>query len=65
MREGLVCDYCGDKIVEEPIRRGSRVYCSEACVFEAGRSTDCAGRTDIQQASLEEEMAFRENPPES
>lgn len=40
------CDQCGDPIEEEPVRRGSRVYCCEACAFEAGRSKDCGGRSD-------------------
>jgi len=42
----LVCDYCGEPIEGEPIRRGHRVYCSEACAFEASRSSDCGGRSD-------------------
>ena len=41
-----VCDHCGEPIEGEPIRRGSMVYCSEACAFEASRSKDCGGRTD-------------------
>ncbi len=28
------------------MRRGDRVYCSEACAFEASRSKDCSGRSD-------------------
>lgn len=42
----LTCDFCGEPIEDEPIHRGSRVYCSEACAFEATRGKDCAGRTD-------------------
>jgi hypothetical protein len=42
----LSCDFCGDAIKDEPLRRGSRVYCCEACAFEATRSSDCAGRRD-------------------
>ena len=42
----LVCDYCKETIEGESIQRGSRVYCCEACAFEAGRSEDCGGRTD-------------------
>jgi hypothetical protein len=42
----LTCDFCGETVGDEPVRRGSRVYCSEACAFEATRSTDCAGRSD-------------------
>jgi hypothetical protein len=40
------CDFCGEPVDEKPIERGNRVYCSEACAFEAARSTDCTGRTD-------------------
>ncbi len=57
------CAYCGDKIEGEGIRRGSKAYCCEACAFEGSRSADCAGRADVSQASLQEEMEFRENPP--
>lgn len=42
----LKCDYCGEPVGDEPVRRGSRVYCCEACAFEAGRSRDCSGRRD-------------------
>ena len=41
-----LCDHCEETIEGEPIRRGDRTYCSEACVFEASRSKDCSGRTD-------------------
>lgn len=41
-----LCDFCGEPVGEDPIQRGKRVYCSEACAFEATRSTDCTGRTD-------------------
>ncbi len=42
----VLCDYCGESVDEAPIRRGQRVYCSEACAFEAKRSQDCSGRSD-------------------
>jgi hypothetical protein len=45
-----VCAYCGDDLGENPIRRGSVVYCSQACAFEAARSVDCGGRTDTVSA---------------
>jgi len=61
--EKTVCAYCGDVIEGEGIRRGPRVYCCEACVFEGSRSVDCAGRSDASQASLKEEMEYRANPP--
>jgi hypothetical protein len=40
------CDFCGEEIEGDSIRRGSRTYCSQACAFEATRSADCSGRTD-------------------
>ena len=46
MASELVCDYCGEELPDEPIRVGERVYCCNACAFEAGRSKDCGGRTD-------------------
>ena len=46
MAEKLICDYCGEEIEGEPIRRGDKVYCCEACAFEATRSVDCGGRAD-------------------
>lgn len=42
----LKCEYCGEPIEEEVVRRGSKTYCSEACAFEAARSKDCSGRSD-------------------
>ena len=46
MDEPQVCNYCGDEVEQEPTLRGDKVYCCEACAFEAGRSSDCGGRTD-------------------
>ncbi len=46
----LKCDFCGDRIDGEPVQRGTRVYCTEACAFEDTRSTDCGGRTDSVSA---------------
>jgi hypothetical protein len=40
------CDFCGEPVGSEPVERGQKTYCSEACAFEAARSTDCTGRTD-------------------
>ena len=45
-----VCAYCGEELGDNPIRRGTVVYCSEACAFEASRSVDCGGRTDTVSA---------------
>ena len=44
------CAYCGEEPGDNPIRRGTVVYCSEACAFEASRSVDCGGRTDSHSA---------------
>ena len=41
-----VCDYCGEELSEKPVRLGERVFCCDACAFEATRSKDCGGRTD-------------------
>jgi ribosome-binding protein aMBF1 (putative translation factor) len=46
MAEIISCEYCGEEFEGEPVRRGSHVYCCEACAFEASRSQDCGGRTD-------------------
>jgi hypothetical protein len=46
MTETLICDYCGEETEGDPIHRGDKVYCCEACVFEAGRGADCGGRSD-------------------
>ena len=40
------CDFCGEPVGEDSVERGSKIYCSEACAFEAARSKDCSGRTD-------------------
>ena len=55
MTATLLCDYCGEETVGEPIRRGSDVYCCDACAFEASRSQDCGGRTDstFSEAAIE------------
>ena len=46
MAEVLICDKCHEEFESEPICRGSKVYCCEACAFEASRSIDCGGRAD-------------------
>jgi hypothetical protein len=46
MAEGIRCEYCREGIEGEPVRRGDKIYCSEACAFEAARSVDCGGRID-------------------
>ena len=46
MTEVLTCDNCREEIEGDPIRRGNKVYCCDACAFEASRSADCGGRGD-------------------
>ncbi len=46
MAKKTKCDYCHEEFEEEPVRRGDKVYCCEACAFEASRSIDCSGRSD-------------------
>ena len=53
------CDFCGDSIEDDVIRRGERVYCWQACAFEAGRSQDCGGRIDSHLHHSTAELAER------
>ncbi|NLF03285.1 MAG: hypothetical protein GX601_20160 [Anaerolineales bacterium] len=55
MSERQICAYCHEEFEGEPIRRGDKVYCCEACAFEATRSKDCGGRADtaISQPTVE------------
>ena len=46
MKNPAVCANCGEELPDEPIQRGSLVFCCEACAFEASRSKDCGGRAD-------------------
>jgi len=57
MTQTLICDFCGEEIQKESIQRGSKVYCCEACAFEASRGADCGGRVDstISQSIVERE----------
>jgi hypothetical protein len=55
----LACAHCGDEIDGEPVRRGNRVFCTEACAFEAGRSKDCGGRSDSVSAPPVVELRAR------
>ena len=50
MTEIQTCDLCHEELGEEPVRRGDKVYCCEACAFEASRSVDCGGRSDTNIA---------------
>lgn len=42
----LKCYFCGDEIEGQPIRKGARYYCCEACAFEGLRSKGCDDRSD-------------------
>ena len=42
----LKCGYCGEEIEGPPIKKGTRVYCCEACAFEGLRSEGCDDRPD-------------------
>jgi nitrite reductase (NADH) large subunit len=44
------CDNCGEELGPNSVRRGEKVYCCEACAFEAQRSMDCGGRSDSTTA---------------
>jgi len=46
MATNWTCDFCSDAFEKEPVRHGDKVYCCEACAFEASRSVDCGGRSD-------------------
>ncbi len=61
MAETLICDFCQEEFDTEPIRRGDKVYCCEACAFEASRSVDCGGRTDVHSAQTPEELDLSGN----
>jgi len=56
MAEKLRCAYCHETFTGEPVQRGDKVYCCEACAFEASRSIDCSGRSDstFSQPTVEE-----------
>jgi hypothetical protein len=56
MAKMLTCAYCHEPIEDEPVRRGEKVYCCEACAFEASRSVDCGGRSDstVAQPTVEQ-----------
>lgn len=68
----LLCANCGEEIEGEPVKRGGRLFCSEACAFETARSVDCSGRTDVSQVTTPaEEISHpdipgvgRRQPPE-
>ena len=56
----MACDNCHEEIEpkDEPIRRGDRVYCCEACAFEASRSPGCGWRGDSHIAKPVVEQAL-------
>jgi hypothetical protein len=44
LSEAEGCDNCGEELGANPVRRGGKVYCCEACAFEAQRSMDFGTR---------------------
>ena len=50
LSEAEGCENCGEELGPNPVRRGEKVYCCEACAFEAQRSIDCGGRSDSTTA---------------
>jgi hypothetical protein len=40
------CDFCSEEIEGEPIKKGNRYYCCDACAFEGLRSEGCDDRPD-------------------
>jgi len=40
------CAYCGEEVKVGAVKRSGKVYCCEACAFEAQRASDCGGRSD-------------------
>ncbi len=59
----LQCANCGEEIEAEPVKRGTRLFCSTACAFEAARSVDCSGRTDVSQTTTPAEEISNPNIP--
>lgn len=51
MNQEQDCDFCGEPVGDSPVQHGHRLYCSEACAFEAQRPADCGGRTDSTMGS--------------
>jgi hypothetical protein len=56
MAEKWTCDHCHEEFEGQPVHHGDKVYCCEACAFEASRSKDCGGRSDttFAQPTVEE-----------
>ncbi len=40
----IKCAYCGDEITDDPIQKAGKVYCCEACAFQARQPKGCDGR---------------------
>lgn len=57
MTKTQMCDGCHEELGKEPVQRGDKVYCCEACAFEASRSVDCGGRSDSNVAQSTTEKA--------
>ena len=46
------CAYCREQIVSDPIEYAGKLYCCEACVFEAsqGINSMCGSRRSVEMA---------------
>jgi hypothetical protein len=45
------CAFCDEELGPNPVYRGEKAYCCEACAYEAARAADCAGRTDAAMSA--------------
>jgi hypothetical protein len=48
-----VCDHCHEELGDNPVHVGDKVYCTEACAFEAGRAQKCGEHTDVYIKTLD------------
>lgn len=42
--EKMKCAYCREEITDDPVRKRGKVFCCEACAFEANQAKACDGR---------------------
>jgi hypothetical protein len=45
LSEAEGCDNCGEELGSNPVRRGGKVYCCEACAFEVHYGPSSRGVT--------------------
>jgi len=60
MTKEVMCSQCREELGREPVYQGDKVYCCQACAFEAGRSADCSGRADGHISPPEKELSTTE-----